>query len=147
MRGSASPLSLHKPQTYNALKQPEERIRVFPLSNWTEQDIWLYVEQESLELVPLYYAAERPVVVREGFIMMANDERVQLLPNEKIACKKIRFRTLGCFPLTGAIESNAETPQQILKELEDSKWSERHGRTIDTDDLSSLEQKKQDGYF
>ena len=134
-------------QIYNALKQPEESIRVFPLSNWTEQDIWLYVEQESLELVPLYYAAERPVVVREGFIMMANDERVQLLPNEKIACKKIRFRTLGCFPLTGAIESNAETPQQILKELEDSKWSERHGRTIDTDDLSSLEQKKQDGYF
>ena len=79
--------------------------------------------------------------------MMADDERIQLLPNEKIESKRIRFRTLGCFPLTGAIESNAETPEQILKELEDSNWSERHGRTIDTDDLSSLEQKKQEGYF
>lgn len=134
-------------QTYNALKHPGESIRVFPLSNWTEQDIWLYVEQENLELVPLYYAAERPVVVRDGFIMMADDKRIQLLPNEKIESKRIRFRTLGCFPLTGAIESNAETPHQVLKELEEFKWSERHGRTIDTDELSSLEQKKQEGYF
>ena len=134
-------------QTYNTLKHPEESVRVFPLSNWTERDIWLYIERENIEIVPLYYSAKRPVVVRDGFIMMADDERVQLLPGEKIENKNIRFRTLGCFPLTGAIESNAESPQQILKELEGSKWSERHARVVDTDDLSSLEQKKQEGYF
>ncbi len=132
---------------YNTRKSPGESIRVFPLSNWTELDIWQYIHQERIPVVPLYFAKERPVVVRPDMIMMVDDERCRLLPGEEIALRKVRFRTLGCYPLTGAVESDAETVEDILLELIRAKQSERQGRKIDTDSAGSMEKKKQEGYF
>ncbi len=132
---------------YNARKNAGESIRVFPLSNWTELDIWQYIRQENIPIVPLYFARPRPVVVRPDMIMMVNDDRCQLMPGDEIQIRKIRFRTLGCYPLTGAIESEAETIDDILLELVNANTSERQGRKIDTDSPGSMEKKKQVGYF
>ncbi|MBX9914920.1 MAG: sulfate adenylyltransferase subunit CysD [Pseudomonadaceae bacterium] len=132
---------------YNARINPGEGIRVFPLSNWTEFDIWQYIYQENIPLVPLYFAKERPVVVRNGLTLMVDDSRMNLLPDEKIESKCIRFRTLGCYPLTGAMESNATSVADILLELLSSNSSERQGRAIDSDSSGSMEKKKQGGYF
>jgi sulfate adenylyltransferase subunit 2 len=132
---------------YNTRKSPGESIRVFPLSNWTELDIWQYIYQENIPMVPLYFAKPRPVVVRPEMIMMVDDERCRLLPNEEIQIKKVRFRTLGCYPLTGAVESEAETLEDILLEVINARQSERQGRKIDTDSAGSMEKKKQEGYF
>ncbi len=132
---------------YNTRKRPGESIRVFPLSNWTELDIWQYIYQENIPMVPLYFAKPRPVVVRPEMIMMVDDERCSLLPGEQIQIKKVRFRTLGCYPLTGAVESEAETLEDILLETINSRQSERQGRKIDTDSSGSMEKKKQEGYF
>jgi sulfate adenylyltransferase subunit 2 len=132
---------------YNARKSPSESIRVFPLSNWTELDIWQYIYQESIPVVPLYFARQRPVVVRDGMIMMIDDDRFRLLPGEKIHSRKVRFRTLGCYPLTGAVESNAESLSEIILELVNARSSERQGRKIDADAAGSMEKKKQEGYF
>jgi sulfate adenylyltransferase subunit 2 len=133
---------------YNTRKRSTgESIRVFPLSNWTELDIWQYIYQENIPVVPLYFAKPRPVVVRPEMIMMVDDERCRLLPGEKVQIKKVRFRTLGCYPLTGAVESEAETLEDILIELIHARQSERQGRKIDTDSSGSMEKKKQEGYF
>jgi len=132
---------------YNTRKSPGESIRVFPLSNWTELDIWQYIYQENIPMVPLYFAKPRPVVVRPEMIMMVDDERCRLLPGEEIQMKKVRFRTLGCYPLTGAVESEAETLEDILLEVINARQSERQGRKIDTDSAGSMEKKKQEGYF
>lgn len=132
---------------FNTRKNKGESIRVFPLSNWTELDIWQYIHQESIPVVPLYFAKERPVVVRDGMITMVDDARMRLLPGEDIQAKKVRFRTLGCYPLTGAIESNAETVPDIILELINARSSERQGRAIDADAAASTEKKKQEGYF
>lgn len=132
---------------YNTRKSPGESIRVFPLSNWTELDIWQYIYQESIPMVPLYFAKPRPVVVRPEMIMMVDDERCRLLPGEEVQIKKVRFRTLGCYPLTGAVESKAETLEDILLEIIHARQSERQGRKIDTDSAGSMEKKKQEGYF
>lgn len=132
---------------YNTRKHPHESIRVFPLSNWTELDIWQYIYQEGIPMVPLYFAKPRPVVVRPEMIMMVDDERCRLLPGEEIQIKKVRFRTLGCYPLTGAVESEAETLEDILLEIINARQSERQGRKIDTDSAGSMEKKKQEGYF
>ena len=132
---------------YNTRKRAGESIRVFPLSNWTELDIWQYIYQESIPMVPLYLAKPRPVVVRPGMIMMVDDERCRLLPGEEVQIKKVRFRTLGCYPLTGAVESEAETLEDVLLEIIDARQSERQGRKIDTDSAGSMEKKKQEGYF
>jgi len=132
---------------YNCRKNPGESVRVFPLSNWTELDIWQYIYRESIPIVPLYFAAERPVVERDGMLIMVDDDRMQLLPGEKITPKTVRFRTLGCYPLTGAIESNAGDLADIVLELLQSTTSERQGRAIDTDSSGSMEKKKQEGYF
>ncbi|MBO9679028.1 MAG: sulfate adenylyltransferase subunit CysD [Acidovorax sp.] len=132
---------------YNARKGPGESIRVFPLSNWTELDIWQYIYHEDIAVVPLYLAQPRPVVIRPGMIMMVDDERCRLQPGEEIQIRKVRFRTLGCYPLTGAIESEAETMEDILLELINARQSERQGRKIDTDSAGSMEKKKQEGYF
>lgn len=132
---------------YNTRKNPGESIRVFPLSNWTELDIWQFIHQESIPVVPLYFAKERPVVVRESMIMLVDDDRCRLLPGEEIQARKVRFRTLGCYPLTGAVESNAETLADIILELVNARSSEREGRKIDTDGAASMEKKKQEGYF
>ena len=132
---------------YNTRKSPGESIRVFPLSNWTELDIWQYIFQENIPMVPLYFAKPRPVVVRPEMIMMVDDERCRLLHGEDIQIKKVRFRTLGCYPLTGAVESEAETLEDILLELIHARQSERQGRKIDTDSAGSMEKKKQEGYF
>ncbi len=132
---------------YNTRKSPNESIRVFPLSNWTELDIWQYIYQEDIPMVPLYFAKPRPVVVRPEMVMMVDDERCRLLPNEEIQIKKVRFRTLGCYPLTGAVESEAETLEDILLEVINARQSERQGRKIDTDSSGSMEKKKQEGYF
>lgn len=132
---------------YNTRKNPGESIRVFPLSNWTEVDIWQYIYQENIPVVPLYFAQYRPVVVRSDMIMLVDDARCRLLPNEPIQLRKVRFRTLGCYPLTGAIESEAETLKDILLELIHARQSERQGRKIDTDSAGSMEKKKQEGYF
>ncbi len=131
---------------YNAKINKGESIRVFPLSNWTELDIWLYLLREDIPIVPLYFAAERPVVERDGALIMVDDNRMPLKPGEKPMMKKIRFRTLGCYPLTGAIESNAETVQEIVQEMLLTTTSERQGRVIDGDN-ASMEDKKKDGYF
>lgn len=131
---------------YNAKVNKGESIRVFPLSNWTELDIWLYLLQEQIPIVPLYFAAERPVVERDGTLIMVDDERMPLEPGEIPVMKKVRFRTLGCYPLTGAVESNAETLEDIVQEMLLTTTSERRGRVID-DDNSSMEEKKKDGYF
>ncbi len=132
---------------YNARKNKGENIRVFPLSNWTELDVWQYIYLESIPIVPLYFAAERPVVSRDGTLIMVDDERMPLEPGEKPDMKKVRFRTLGCYPLTGAIESNADTLPAVIQEILLTKSSERQGRVIDHDAAASMEKKKQEGYF
>jgi sulfate adenylyltransferase subunit 2 len=131
---------------YNAKINKGESIRVFPLSNWTELDIWLYLLREEIPIVPLYYAAERPVVERDGVLIMVDDDRMPLKEGETPMMKKVRFRTLGCYPLTGAVESNAETVEEIVQEMLLTTTSERQGRVIDGDS-SSMEDKKKDGYF
>jgi len=132
---------------YNTRKRADESLRVFPLSNWTELDVWQYIYEEGLPVVPLYFARPRAVVVRPDMIMMVDDERCRLLPGEQIEVRKVRFRTLGCYPLTGAVESNAATLEDILLELVDARQSERQGRKIDSDGAGSMERKKQEGYF
>ena len=132
---------------YNTRKNKGESIRVFPLSNWTELDIWQYIHREKIEIVPLYFAAERPVVWRDGQMIMVDDERMRLNPGEKPEMKNIRFRTLGCYPLTGAIESNATSLLDIVEEMLVATSSERQGRVIDKDQSASMEKKKQEGYF
>ena len=132
---------------YNARKHPRESIRVFPLSNWTELDIWQYIHLENIPIVPLYYAAERPVVERDGTLIMVDDERMPLNPGEVPMMRKVRFRTLGCYPLTGAVESQAETLPEIIQEMLLTRTSERQGRMIDHDSSASMEKKKQEGYF
>lgn len=132
---------------YNGRKAPGESIRVFPLSNWTELDIWQYIYREDIPIVPLYFAAERPVIERDGMLMLVDDDRLKLYPGEKIQTRRVRFRTLGCYPLTGAIESDADTLPKILLELLEARTSERQGRAIDTDSAGSMEKKKQEGYF
>ena len=132
---------------YNCRKKKDESIRVFPLSNWTELDIWQYIYQEKIQIVPLYFASKRKVIERDGMIMDVNDDRLKLKENEKIQIKQVRFRTLGCYPLTGAIESNAESIEEIILEVLKSTVSERQGRAIDRDSNASMEQKKQEGYF
>ncbi|NOX51381.1 MAG: sulfate adenylyltransferase subunit CysD [Gammaproteobacteria bacterium] len=132
---------------YNGYKSKGESIRVFPLSNWTELDIWQYIYKEQIPIVPLYFADLRPVVERDGMLMMVDDDRMRLLPGEKIEVKRVRFRTLGCYPLTGAIESSADSLSSIVLELLQSRTSERQGRAIDSDSSGSMEKKKQEGYF
>jgi sulfate adenylyltransferase subunit 2 len=132
---------------YNGRKRRGESIRVFPLSNWTELDVWLYVHQERIPVVPLYFAAPRPVVERDGALIMVDDERLPLAPGEQPQIRTVRFRTLGCYPLTGAIESTARTVPEIIQETLDSPYSERRGRVIDRDGAASMERKKQEGYF
>jgi sulfate adenylyltransferase subunit 2 len=132
---------------YNTRKSAGESIRVFPLSNWTELGVWQYICQEELPVVPLYFAKPRAVVVRKDMVMMVDDARCRLQPHEKIEIRTVRFRTLGCYPLSGAVESTAQTPQDILGELINARDSERQGRKIDTDSAGSMEKKKQEGYF
>jgi len=120
---------------------------VFPISNWTELDIWQYIMQEEIPIVPLYFAARRPVVERDGMLIMRDDERMQLLPGEVLQQKMVRFRTLGCYPLTGAVESGAATLPEIVSEMLVSRTSERQGRMIDKDEAGSMEKKKREGYF
>ena len=134
-------------RTYNARKQKGESIRVFPLSNWTELDIWQYIHLENIPLVPLYFAAERPVVERDGTLIMVDDERMPMRPGEVPEQKMVRFRTLGCYPLTGAVESTAATLPDIIQEMLLTTTSERQGRVIDHDQAASMEKKKQEGYF
>ncbi len=132
---------------YNGRVNPAESIRVFPLSNWTEIDIWYYVLAENIPIVPLYLAKERPVVERNGMLLMVDDERFRLHPGEKPVMRKVRFRTLGCYPLTAAIESEADTVQAMIDEMLETRHSERQGRLIDFDTEASMEQKKREGYF
>lgn len=132
---------------YNTDKREGESIRVFPLSNWTEMDVWQYILEQDIPLVPLYFAAERPVVLRNGTLIMVDDDRMPLEPGEKPELRRVRFRTLGCYPLTGAIESGAATLEEIIAELAGSHQSERQGRVIDRDAAASMEKKKQEGYF
>ena len=132
---------------FNTRKDQGESIRVFPLSNWTELDIWQYIYEENIPVVPLYFAKERPVVIRNGMITLIDDDRIKIQPDEHIEFKKVRFRTLGCYPLTGAIESNAETLPEIILELIAARSSERQGRAIDSDSSASMEKKKKEGYF
>ena len=132
---------------YNARKHAGESLRVFPLSNWTELDIWQYIYLENIPIVPLYFAAERPVVERDGTLIMVDDERMPLKAGERPQLKKVRFRTLGCYPLTGAVESAADTLPAIIQEMLLTKTSERQGRVIDHDAAASMEKKKQEGYF
>jgi sulfate adenylyltransferase subunit 2 len=132
---------------YNGRKRRGESFRVFPLSNWTELDVWHYIERERIPVVPLYFAAPRPVVMRDGILIMVDDDRLPLLPGERPDIKTVRFRTLGCYPLTGAIESSARTIPEIIRETMASRHSERRGRVIDGDAAASMERKKQEGYF
>ena len=133
---------------YNAKVNKGESIRVFPLSNWTELDVWQYIHLEKIPIVPLYFAAERPVVIRDGVMIMVDDERLRLRPGEKPQIKRVRFRTLGCYPLTGAVESEAVTLPQIIQEMLLTKTSERQGRLIDLDEGGAgMEEKKKRGYF
>jgi sulfate adenylyltransferase subunit 2 len=132
---------------YNTRIKPGESIRVFPISNWTELDVWQYIHLENIPIVPLYYAAVRPVVERDGMLIMVDDERLDLKPGETIRHKSVRFRTLGCYPLTGAVESTADTLPQIIQEMLLTRTSERQGRLIDHDSAGSMEKKKQEGYF
>jgi sulfate adenylyltransferase subunit 2 len=132
---------------YNPRKHRGESIRVFPISNWTELDIWQYIAQENIEIVPLYLAAERPVVERDGTLIMVDDERIPLRPGEVPLMKRVRFRTLGCYPLTGAVESGATTLTAVIGEVLLARSSERQGRVIDRDGGASMESKKQEGYF
>jgi len=132
---------------YNARKNKGESMRVFPLSNWTELDVWQYIYLENIPIVPLYFAEKRPVVVRDGTLIMVDDDRMPLAPQETPVMKRVRFRTLGCYPLTGAIESSADTLTAIIQEMLLTKTSERQGRVIDHDSTGSMEKKKQEGYF
>ncbi|APR79302.1 Sulfate adenylyltransferase subunit 2 [Minicystis rosea] len=132
---------------YNGKINKGESIRVFPLSNWTELDVWQYIHRENIPIVPLYFAAKRPVVARDGGLLMVDDERMRLLPGEVPMEKMVRFRTLGCYPLTGAIESTATTLPEIIREMLLTKSSERQGRLIDHDERGSMETKKREGYF
>ena len=132
---------------YNARVKPGESIRAFPLSNWTELDIWQYIYLENIPIVPLYYSKVRPVVERDGMLILMDDERIKLLPGEEVQMKSVRFRTLGCYPLTGAVESDAATLPEIIQEMLLTRTSERQGRLIDHDQTGSMEKKKQEGYF
>ncbi|WP_347402084.1 sulfate adenylyltransferase subunit CysD [Ectothiorhodospira lacustris] len=132
---------------FNTRKLPGESIRVFPLSNWTELDIWQYIHLENIPIVPLYYAAMRPVVERNGTLIMVDDDRMPLNPGETPMLRSVRFRTLGCYPLTGAVESTADTLPAIIQEMLLTRTSERQGRVIDHDSAASMEKKKQEGYF
>jgi sulfate adenylyltransferase subunit 2 len=132
---------------YNARKKRGESIRVFPLSNWTELDVWHYILREQIPVVPLYFAKERPIVRRDGALLMVDDDRMPLEPGEEPERMKVRFRTLGCYPLTGAVESEADSLEAILAEMLASRTSERQGRVIDHDGAASMERKKQEGYF
>lgn len=132
---------------YNTKINKGESIRVFPLSNWTEKDIWQYIRQENIDIVPLYYAKERPVVYRDGNIIMVDDERMKLNPNERVEMKKVRFRTLGCYPLTGGIKSEADTLDAIIEETMQAITSERTSRVIDHEAAGSMERRKREGYF
>jgi sulfate adenylyltransferase subunit 2 len=134
-------------RVYNCRKQPDESIRVFPLSNWTELDVWQYVHRERIPVVPLYFAKERPVVRRHGTWMMVDDHRMPLDPGESPVLRLVRFRTLGCYPLTGAIESDADSLPAVIQEMLGATTSERQGRVIDHDASASMEKKKQEGYF
>jgi sulfate adenylyltransferase subunit 2 len=132
---------------YNAKKAKGESIRVFPISNWTELDVWQYIHLEHIPIVPLYFAAQRPTVKRDGLILMVDDERFPLKEGEQPEMRSIRFRTLGCYPLTGAIESDAKTLREVIQEMLLTTTSERRGRAIDHDQTASMEKKKQEGYF
>jgi sulfate adenylyltransferase subunit 2 len=132
---------------YNGLKRKGESVRVFPLSNWTELDVWLYIHQEKIPVVPLYFAAPRPVVQRDGMLIVVDDHRLPLNDGEYPEIRTVRFRTLGCYPLTGAVESSAATLPEIVRETLESRSSERCGRCIDHDGAASMERKKQEGYF
>ena len=132
---------------FNTRIRAGESMRVFPLSNWTELDVWEYVRAEKIPVVPLYFARERPVVERDGTLIMVDDDRFPLLPGEKPQMRRVRFRTLGCYPLTGAIESDAETLDEVIDEMRASTTSERQGRLIDQDETGSMEKKKREGYF
>jgi sulfate adenylyltransferase subunit 2 len=132
---------------YNARKNKGESMRVFPISNWTELDIWQYILAEGIEIVPLYFAAPRPTVERDGLILMVDDERFRLKPGETPVERSVRFRTLGCYPLTGAVESQAATLEDVIQEMLLTTTSERQGRAIDHDQAASMEKKKQEGYF
>lgn len=134
-------------RVYNTRVRAKESIRVFPLSNWTELDIWQYIMTESIPIVPLYFAKRRPVVERDGALIMVDDERMKLLPGEQPQMRLVRFRTLGCYPLTGAIESSADTIEAIVTEMLTARTSERQGRVIDHDEAASMEKKKREGYF
>ena len=139
-----------KPELWNLFNtkiDQGESVRVFPLSNWTEIDIWQYIYQENIPLVPLYFSKIRPVIRRNDMMIMVDDDRLKIKENEKIEQKKVRFRTLGCYPLTAAVESDATTVEEIIIELLESKYSERQGRLIDNDQIGSMEKKKQEGYF
>jgi len=132
---------------YNGRIKKGESVRCFPISNWTELDVWLYILVEEIPIVPLYLAAERPVVEREGTLIMVDDDRMKLKPGEEPERKKVRFRTLGCYPLTGAVESEADTVEKVIQEMLMTKFSERQGRLIDFDEDASMEKKKREGYF
>jgi sulfate adenylyltransferase subunit 2 len=132
---------------YNLRKRRGETLRVFPLSNWTELDVWTYIHQERIPVVPLYFAAERPVVKRDGMLIMVDDERFPLHPGETPELRSVRFRTLGCYPLSGAIESSAATLPEVIRETLEARSSERQGRLIDRDGAAAMERKKQEGYF
>ncbi len=134
-------------RVYNTRINKGESIRVFPLSNWTELDIWQYILAENIPIVPLYFAKKRPVVERDGTLIMRDDERMKLRPGEKVEERLVRFRTLGCYPLTGAIESDADTLEGIVTEMFTARTSERQGRLIDSDEKASMEKKKKEGYF
>jgi sulfate adenylyltransferase subunit 2 len=135
-------------QLYNGLKRPGESLRVFPISNWTELDVWQYIHKEGIPIVPLYFAAERPVVERDGMLMVVDDAaRMPFRDGEEPKLRRVRFRTLGCWPLSGAVESNADTLPAIIEEMLTTRTSERQGRVIDHDGNASMERKKQEGYF
>ena len=133
--------------TFNTHIRKGESVRVFPLSNWTEMDVWLYIEREAIPVVPLYFAKPRPVVERDGALIMVDDERLELRDGEMVQLREVRFRTLGCYPLTGAVESKADTLAKVIDEMARSRSSERQGRVIDQDSTASMERKKQEGYF
>jgi sulfate adenylyltransferase subunit 2 len=133
--------------TYNTHIRKGESVRVFPMSNWTEMDVWLYIQRENIPVVPLYFAKPRPIVERDGALIMVDDERFTLREGETVQMREVRFRTLGCYPLTGAVESSAATLESIIEEMATSRSSERQGRVIDQDPTASMERKKQEGYF
>ncbi|MGC1550136.1 MAG: sulfate adenylyltransferase subunit CysD [Rhodanobacter sp.] len=132
---------------YNTHIHKGESVRAFPLSNWTEMDVWLYIQRENIPVVPLYFAKQRPVVERDGALIMVDDDRFTLREGEQAQMREVRFRTLGCYPLTGAVESSADTLDKIIEEMASSRSSERQGRVIDQDPTASMERKKQEGYF